>query len=248
MIHLGIDIGGSGIKGALVDTATGTLVTERTRLKTPRGGEPEAVLARVAELAATVGGTGAVGVGLPAVIRAGVVRMAANLGEGWIGVRAVEALEGAIGRRCLVLNDADAAGIAEMRVGAGVGETGVVLLLTFGTGIGSALFVDGHLVPNTEFGHIEVRGKEGEHRAAASVRERRNLTWEEWIPRVNEYLDHIERLVWPDLIIVGGGIAKEAPMWVPHLATRARVTVAALRNNAGIVGAALRAAELTGTR
>ncbi|HWH15371.1 MAG TPA: ROK family protein [Miltoncostaeaceae bacterium] len=167
--------------------------------------------------------------------------MHAHLDPAWVGVHAVERIAEAIGRPCTVLNDADAAGLAEMRTGVGVGRRGVVLMLTLGTGVGSALFVDGHLVPNTEFGHIEIRGRAGEARAAASVRERKGWTWEEWSVRVNEYLDRIDRLVWPDLVILGGGVTKEADAWLPLLRCRPPLMVASLRNSAGIVGAAMRA-------
>jgi len=241
VIRIGVDVGGTGIKGAAVDVTRCELVSERLRVKTPRGGAPDAVIARVVEMVGQLGGEGMVGVGLPAVISGGVVMTAAHLDPAWVGVHAIERIAEAIGRPCTVLNDADAAGLAEMRQGVGVGRRGVVLMLTLGTGIGSALFVDGHLVPNTEFGHIEIRGKAGEARAAASVRDRKGLTWEEWADRLNEYLDRIDRLVWPDLIILGGGVTKDADAFVPLLRCRPQLMVAEMRNAAGIVGAAMRA-------
>lgn len=243
MIRIGVDVGGSGIKAAAVDVMTGELVTERVRMKTPRGGEPGAVIERIVELVGGLGGEGTVGVGLPAVIVNGIVMTAAHLDPAWVGTHAEERLEAAVGRPVVVLNDADAAGVAEMGHGACADVRGVVLMLTLGTGIGSALFVDGRLVPNTEFGHIEIRGKEGEARAAASVRDRKGLGWEEWTDRLNEYLDRIDRLVWPDLVVLGGGVTKDADQWLHLLKARPRLAVATLRNNAGIVGAAMRARE-----
>lgn len=244
MIRIGVDVGGTGIKAGLVDTDRGELVSERLRVKTPRDGEPEPVIAEIVGLVQQLGGEGTVGVGLPVVNSHGIVMTAANLSEQWVGVAATERLEQALGRRCVVMNDADAAGLAEMRFGVGKGNEGVVLMLTFGTGIGSALFVDGVLVPNLELGHIEVRGKDGERRAAASVRERKNLTWEEWAERVNEYLYRIDRLIWPDLIVMGGGVTKEAARFRHLLDCRPPLRIASLMNTAGIVGAAVRAADV----
>ncbi len=176
------------------------------------------MVAATAELVAGFGAdAGPVGIGLPAVIKGGHVEMAANLDKSWIGAEAGELFSAAIGRPCVMLNDADAAGVAEIRYGAGKGVKGVVLLLTLGTGIGSALFVDGVLVPNLEFGHIEIRGKDAETRASAGARERRGLSWKKWAPLLDEYLDTIERLVWPDLIILGGGISKKPEKFVPYL-------------------------------
>ena len=239
---LGLDIGGSGIKGALVDLDSGALLTERFRIPTPQPATPAAVIAVAAEVVQHFNWSGPIGCGFPAAIKSGTVQTAANIDPTWIGVRIEDEMRSVIGQPVRVLNDADAAGLAEMRWGAGRDHPGVVLILTFGTGIGSALFVDGRIVPNTEFGHIEVRGKEAEHRAADSVRERKNLSWKDWAKRVDEYLDTLEKLVWPDLIIVGGGASNFASKFVPLLTARAPIVPAEMLNNAGIAGAALAAA------
>lgn len=243
---IGVDIGGSGIKAGLVDSRRGLLQGERLRVATPQPATPDAVVAATAELVHQLGRTqGPVGIGVPGPIVHGRLMMAANLDESWVGAPAAELFGDAIGRPCTVINDADAAGVAEMRFGAGRGVRGVVLMLTLGTGIGSALFVDGQLVPNTEFGHIEVRGKDAERRASASARERRGLSYQQWAPLLEEYLDRIDKLLWPDLIILGGGISKRAERFLPLISARPRVVAAALRNEAGIVGAALRARALS---
>ena len=241
MEALGIDIGGSGIKGARVDTTTGRLLTERFRIPTPQPATPAEMIDVAAQVVRRFAWAGPIGCGFPAVIRGGTVHTAANIDASWIGVRIEDELAKVIGTPVKVLNDADAAGLAEMRWGAGRNRDGVVLILTFGTGIGSALFVDGQLVPNTEFGHIEIRGREGEHRASDAVRERKQLSWKQWAKRVNEYLDYMERLVWPDLIIIGGGASSDAAKFLPLLATRAEIVPAQLLNNAGTAGAALAA-------
>jgi polyphosphate glucokinase len=244
MLSFGVDVGGSGIKGCTVDLATGTLVGERIRVETPQPSTPEAVCAAVAEVVAGFGWEKEVGVTFPGVMKKGVVHTAANVDKSWIGTDIDQLLEGLLpGGPVETLNDADAAGIAEVRYGAGRDKAGVVLMLTFGTGIGSALFVDGHLVPNTEFGHIEVDGEDGERRASAAAREREDLKYPDWAKRVDRFLDVLERCVWPDLIIVGGGVSKKADKWVPHLSTRTPVVAAQLLNDAGIVGAALAAHE-----
>ena len=243
---IGVDIGGTGIKAGIVDSRRGVLVGDRVRVPTPQPADTASVVAATAELVAGLGAdAGPVGIGLPAVIKTGHVEMAANLDQSWIGAEAADLFSGAIGRPCVILNDADAAGVAEMRYGAGKGVKGTVLVLTLGTGIGSALFVDGILVPNLEFGHIEIRGKDAERRASAGARERRGLSWKDWAPLLDEYLDTIERLVWPDLIILGGGISKKPEKFVPYLTTRAPIVTATLQNEAGIVGAGVRARELT---
>ena len=185
-----------------------------------------------------------VGIGIPGAVPHGIVSTAFNIDRSWIGVDGAALFEAALGRPCTILNDADAAGLAEMRFGAGAGRSGTVLMLTLGTGIGSALFVDGTLVPNTEFGHIEIRGKDGERRASAGARERKGLSYAKWAPLLNEYLQRIEALVWPDLIILGGGISKKADHFIPLLDVRPPVVAAALQNQAGIVGVALQAAAL----
>lgn len=242
---IGVDIGGSGIKGAVVDAGRGELKGERTRVETPQPAVPEAVVAATAEVIAELGpDSGPVGIGLPSPIVDGIAMMAANIDRSWVGVHAAEAFSQAIGRPCIVLNDADAAGLAEIRFGAGKGVSGVILVLTLGTGIGSALFVDGALVPNLELGHIEIRGKDAERRASAYARERKGLSFAHWAPLLNEYLDRVDALVWPDLVILGGGVSKRADKFLPMLDVRPPVVAATLRNEAGIVGAAMRAREL----
>lgn len=239
---LGIDVGGSGVKGGIVDLGTGALVGERFKLATPQPATPEAVSATVAEVVAHFGWDGPLGVTYPGVIVDGVVRTAANVNRAWIGVDATETYSAALGGRPVtVLNDADAAGLAEHRFGAGVDQRGVVVLLTFGTGIGSAVVHNGVLLPNTEFGHLEVDGREAEHRAAASVRERKEWSWKRWTKEVTKVLVAVENAIWPDLIIVGGGISRKADKWVPLLENRTPVVAAALQNTAGIVGAAMAA-------
>ena len=244
MQSFGVDIGGSGIKGCTVDLAEGRLVGERIRVDTPQPSTPEAVYAVVADIVGAFGWTGEVGVTFPGVMKKGVAHTAANVDKSWIDTDIDADLERRLpGGPVQTLNDADAAGLAEMRYGAGRDRAGVVLLLTFGTGIGSALFADGHLVPNTEFGHIEVDGEDGERRASAAAREREDLSYPAWAKRVDRFLDVLEGSVWPDLIIVGGGVSKKADKWVPLLSTRTPVVPAQLRNDAGIVGAALAANE-----
>lgn len=243
MQGFGVDIGGSGIKGGLVDLEEGRLIGERVRFDTPQPARPEPVYDIVARIVDSFGWTGRVGVTFPGVMKKGVAHTAANVDPSWIGTDLDAGMTALVPGSVETLNDADAAGIAEMRYGAGRGKDGVVLMLTFGTGIGSALFVDGHLVPNTEFGHIQVDGEDGELRAAASAREREDLSYPEWAARVDRYLDVLEAGLWPDLIIVGGGVSRKAHKWVPLLSTRTPVVPALLQNAAGIVGAALAAAE-----
>ncbi len=244
----GIDIGGSGIKGAVVDTATGQLVTARTRVVTPQPSTPVAVAAVVAQMLADARWDGLVGATFPAVIKHGVAKSAANVDKSWIGTDVDATFTQATGGRneIIVLNDADAAGIAEARFGAARDVAGVVILLTFGTGIGSALLIDGTLVPNTELGHLEFRGHDAEKRAAASVREEEGLSFKKWAERVNAYMSHVERLFTPDLFVVGGGVSKDSEKWVPLLTLNTPVKTAELLNNAGIVGAAMAAAERRG--
>jgi polyphosphate glucokinase len=239
----GIDIGGSGIKGALVDTSAGALVTDRVRIPTPQPATPDAVTDVVARLVSESGWKGRVGATFPAVISHGVARTAANVDSGWIGTDVDAVLTEATGDEVTVLNDADAAGLAEVRFGAARDVPGVVMVFTFGTGIGSALFIDGKLVPNTELGHLELDGHDAEDKAAASAKDSEGLSYKHWARRVQKYLAHIERLFTPDLIVVGGGISKESAKWVPLLELQAPVKVAQLLNNAGIVGAAMAAIE-----
>jgi polyphosphate glucokinase len=241
MTHvLGIDIGGSGIKGAPVDTTTGQLTAERQKLATPHPSTPDAVAEVVQDLVKNFGWTGVTGITFPGVVAGGVVRTAANVDHSWIGADAVKVFGASSHLSVTVINDADAAGVAEMRFGAGQGVAGTVLMLTFGTGIGSALFIDGTLVPNTEFGHIQIRGKDAEKRASELAREEHNLSWDAWAARVAEYLEHMEALLSPDLIIIGGGVSRKSDKFLPLLpGLRAKVVPARLQNEAGIVGAAL---------
>jgi len=242
---IGVDIGGTGIKVGVVDSRRGVLIGERVRVDTPHPAVPEAVVRATAELVAGLPpDSGPVGIGVPGPIVGGRVMMAANLHDDWVGAPAARLFSEAIGRPCEIINDADAAGVAEIRFGAGRGVRGVVLLLTLGTGIGSALFVDGVLVPNLELGHIEIRGKDAERRASAGARERRALSFAEWAPLLDEYLDRIDKLVWPDLVILGGGVSRRAEKFIHLLSARPPVVPAALRNEAGIVGAAVRARQV----
>src|SRR5262245_60835817 len=217
------------------------MLGERFRLLTPSPAPPAAVSATVAEVAAHFSWHGPIGCGFPAVIRGGKVRTAVHVAKEWIGCEAEQLLQESTGCPVDVLNDADAAGYAEMRFGAGQGRQGVVLIATLGTGIGTALFINGHLVPNTELGHIEIRGKDAEVRAASSARERKHLSWKKWARRVDEYLKHMNAYLWPDLIIVGGGVSKKADKFVPLLTVETEVVAAQMQNEAGIVGAAVAA-------
>lgn len=241
----GIDVGGSGIKGAMVDPVVGDLTTERYRIKTPQPATPGAVADTIAMIVDHFGWEGPIGAAIPAVVRRGIVSTAANIDKGWIGTDADHLIEEATGSPVRVLNDADAAGIAEMIYGAGAGEEGVVILLTFGTGIGSAIFHDGILVPNTELGHVEFKGMVAEHYAAARLVERDDMELNPWARRVSEYLHHLERILTPDLFIFGGGISKRFDEFSRFFEIETPVKVAQLRNNAGIVGAALASRGLT---
>jgi polyphosphate glucokinase len=241
---LGIDIGGTGIKGAPVDLEKGTLDGDRFRIPTPAGGSPGDVARVVGQIVAHFDTAGAIGCTFPAVIQHGTALTAANVDNAWIGTDAQALFEGEVKRPFAVVNDADAAGIAEMEHGAGRGVSGTVVIVTLGTGIGSALFSDGVLVPNTEFGHLEIRGKAAEVRASEKAREDHDLGWGKWAKRVNEVLNHIEALVCPDLFIIGGGVSKKSDKFLPHIQTRAHVVPAQLLNEAGIVGAAIAASRI----
>jgi polyphosphate glucokinase len=244
MHALGIDIGGTGIKAAPVDVDTGKLLAERKRIDTPRPALPDAVAAVVKELFTSFSWSGPAGITFPGVVTAGVTRTAANLDPEWIGLDTATLMSDVCGNPVRVLNDADAAGVAEMTfgAGAGAGELGTVVVLTFGTGIGSALFTQGILVPNTEFGHIEIRGRDAESRASERAKDQHNLSWGKWAERVEEYLQHVEALISPSLIIVGGGVSRQSEKWVPRLTgIQARIVPATLLNDAGIVGAAMSA-------
>jgi polyphosphate glucokinase len=236
---LGIDIGGSGIKGAPVDTETGQLLAERLRIKTPKSGEPEPMAEVVKRIAQSFNWDGPIGIGFPAPIKGGVAMMAANVSEKWVGTNADVLFTKITGCDCTMINDADAAGLAEMAFGAGRGQPGTVILLTLGTGIGSAIFHRGHLLPNTEFGHLRMKGQDAEFRASDAARQRENLSWEEYAKRLDKYLRRMETLFWPDLFIIGGGISKESENFLPLLTIETHIVPAQLLNEAGIVGAAL---------
>jgi polyphosphate glucokinase len=246
MEMMGIDVGGTGIKAAIVETSTGELKTARVRVETPHPATPKAVAKATAGLVADLPAELHAGIGFPAVIVGGVVKTAANIDASWIGTQADSLFADALRRPLLVGNDADAAGLAEMRFGAGRGQAGTVLMLTLGTGIGSALFRDGVLLPNTELGHLQLRGKDAERRAAASIRVSKGLSWHAWSKRLAEFVDAIDALLWPDLVIIGGGISKEADKFIHDLPSRVKCVPAALQNQAGIVGAAMLAAEAAG--
>lgn len=240
---LGIDIGGSGIKGALVDTETGEMMTERKRIATPQPATPKAVIKTVKQIVDDFAYTGPIGVGIPSVVLDGVVMSAANIDDGWIGYPGQKALTEATGCPVTLLNDADVAAIAEMKFGAGHNHPGVVMVFTLGTGIGSAMFVNGRLVPNLELGHIFMRNqkKDAEEYASDRIRQDKNLDWETWGQRLNEYFQYIEALFSPQLIIIGGGVSKKHEKFLQYVNLRAQVVPAELLNQAGIVGAALAA-------
>jgi polyphosphate glucokinase len=236
----GIDVGGSGVKGGIVDLDTGHLIGDRYKLPTPQPATPDALATTIAAVVKEFGWTKPLGVTYPGVVTNGVIRTAANVDKSWIGTKAAEVIGAALdGQSVTVLNDADAAGLAEVRFGAGKDTGGVIVLLTFGTGIGSALIHNGVLLPNTEFGHLEVGGKEAEHRAASSVKEDNHWSYKRWAPEVTKVLVAIENALWPDLFIAGGGISRKADKWLPLLKCRTPVVAAALQNTAGIVGAAV---------
>lgn len=241
MQALGIDIGGSGVKGAIVDVATGSLASDRHRIPTPQPSTPQAVLSVVEDICRFHEWSGPIGVTVPAVVMNGVVKTAANIDDEWIDFDAESALTTQLERAVVVLNDADAAGLAEMRYGAARDATGVCIVLTFGTGIGSAILNDGVLVPNSELGHLHFRGMEAEQYAAGRLVKRENMDIAWWSERVNELLQHIDFILSPQTIVFGGGISKRFATIAPHLRTRATVVPAQLRNNAGIVGAAMAA-------
>jgi len=239
---IGIDIGGSGVKGAPVDVADGRLTSDRYRIPTPQPSKTGSVVEVAREVAAKFGPADRVGVTFPGVVQGGVTRTAANMDHSWIDAPAAELFTKALGAPVVVLNDADAAGIAEMEFGAGRGQRGVTIMLTFGTGIGSALFLDGRLVPNTELGHLELHGHDAEDRASDRAREEDDLDWPHWAHRVQTYLRHVEALFSPDLFIIGGGVSKKADKFLHLIEVRTRTVPAALQNEAGIIGAAVAAA------
>ena len=238
---LGIDIGGSGIKGAPVNVNTGKLLTERKRIDTPQPSTPKAIIAVILQLVEHFDWQGKpIGCTVPGIVKQGIVFFAPNIDKSWFGTNFQKLLEAETNSIVVALNDADAAGIAEMTYGAGKGHLGTVLMLTFGTGIGSALFIKGHLVPNTELGHLNLSGHEDVERwAAARVKEEKDLSWKKWGKRVNTYLNHINRLLAPDLIIIGGGVSKKHEEFFEFLEVDTEVAPARLLNEAGIIGAAL---------
>jgi len=240
---MGVDIGGTGVKGAPVDVEKGTLTDERFRILTPKPATPAAVADVVADVVDHFGWVGPIGATFPAVVKNGVTLSAANVDKTWVGTDAAALFSQRLGYPTVVLNDADAAGLAEMRFGAGLDQGGVVVMITLGTGIGCGMFVDGTLVPNTELGHIEIDGKDAELTASELVRERKKLSWKRYAQRVERYLQRLDALLWPDLIIIGGGASKKADRFLPRIKVRPPAVPAKLQNEAGIVGAALAAAE-----
>ena len=241
---LGLDIGGSGIKGAIVDTENGKMMTDRYRIDTPEGVEPEDVAKTVKKIVDYFNYKGPIGVGFPSIVQHGIILSAANVSKNWIGKNINDILNKEIGNKVFTLNDADAAGIAEMRHGIGKEyDKGVVILLTIGTGIGSAIFTDGVLVPNTEFGHLDIRGKDAEHRASDAVRQMDELSWKKWGKRFDELLVILENLFSPDVFILGGGISKKFEKFAGYFSVKTRVMPALLLNQAGIIGAAMYASE-----
>lgn len=237
----GVDIGGSGIKGAVVDLDTGALVGERLKVPTPQPSTPKAVAGAVAEIVRHFGWTGPFGTTFPAPVTAGVARTAANVDPSWVGTNIEEVLSKATGLDATALNDADAAGVAEAAFGAARGHDGLVIVTTLGTGIGTALLFGGVLIPNSELGHLEVDGEDAEHHASAGARERENLSWGEWARRLERYYEALERYLWPDLFVVGGGVSRKADKFLDRLHPRTPIVAAALRNEGGIVGAAMHA-------
>ncbi|MFE7709599.1 polyphosphate--glucose phosphotransferase [Streptomyces sp. NPDC057486] len=239
----GVDIGGSGIKGAPVDLGRGDLAQERHKVLTPQPATPEDVADSVAEVVGHFDWSGPVGITFPGVVTGGITRTAANVDKGWIDTDARTLLGNKLSLPVTVLNDADAAGIAEMTFGAGRGRKGTVIMLTFGTGIGSAVFIDGQLVPNTELGHLELNGHDAEKHASTKAKEDEDLSWHHWAHRVQRYLTHVEMLFSPELFIIGGGVSRKADKFLPLIDhVRAEMIPAELQNNAGIVGAAMAAA------
>ena len=235
----GLDIGGSGIKGTPVETESGELLGDRIRVPTPEAATPDEVVAAAVEVVSRSGWEGPVGCGFPGVVKEGVIHTAANVADEFIGFDLQTRLQKELGTPVRIVNDADAAGLAEVRWGAGRGVEGTVLMLTIGTGIGTALFIEGKLVPNTELGHVEIHGREAELWAADRIRKVEDLSWKKWARRIEEYFQKMEALLWPDLIVVGGGVSKKSERFLPRIETRTKVVPAEMLNNAGIAGAAL---------
>lgn len=237
---IGIDIGGTGIKGALVNTKKGVLLSERIRFDTPEGATPEEVAQRVSSIVEQldVDSDTPVGICFPAVVKKGVTLSAANVSPKWVGLDAEKLFSKALDRKVIILNDADAAGVAEIKYGAGSDRKGLVLMVTLGTGIGTALFMNGRLIPNTELGHLEIDGVDYETMAAFSAKERENLSFADWAKRLTKYFNQVDRLLSPDLIIVGGGVSKQHEEFLPLIETKVKLVPAQSKNNAGIIGAA----------
>ena len=248
-LAIGVDVGGSGVKASVVDTVSGDMVSERLRVATPQPSTPDRVSATISRLirrlvkAADLPADAPVGVGLPGVAIGGQLKTAANIDPAWVDFPIADKLSKSLKRRVEIVNDADAAGIAEMRFGVGAGKAGTVIFLTLGTGVGSGVFVDGTLVPNTEFGQMEIRGRPAERRSASAARNRRGLSWKAWAQDLDEHLQRIEDLMWPTLFILGGGVSKNGDKFIPRLTARTPVVAAQLRNDAGIIGAAIVAVE-----
>ncbi|HSE08718.1 MAG TPA: ROK family protein [Nocardioidaceae bacterium] len=243
---LGIDIGGTGVKGAPVDLATGELVAERVKIKTPKPATPESVadvVEQIAEKFTGAHGESPIGIAIPAVCQHGVARSAANIDPSWVDTDVDALFTARLGRPVHVVNDADAAGVAEAKYGVARDVPGLVILTTLGTGIGSAFLLDGKLMPNSELGHLEIDGYDAEQRAAQSAKEREGLSYKAWAARLQRYYSHVESLFWPDLFVVGGGISKASDKFLPLLDLRTPIVPAKLRNQAGIVGAAWLARE-----
>jgi polyphosphate glucokinase len=240
---LGIDVGGTGVKGAVVDTKKGAMTTDRFRLLTPKPARPEPLVETAAKVVEHFKWKGPVGFGFPTAVVKGKVRTASNISKKWLGLNVVQLMREATGCPVTVLNDADAAGLAEMRFGAGKNRSGLVIIVTLGTGIGSALFMDGRLVPNTELGHIEINGREAEKWASEIVREKKKLSWRKWARRVDTYLHRMQAYLWPELFIIGGGVSKKHEKFLPLFTVDCEVVPAQLRNEAGIIGAAMAAVE-----
>lgn len=247
---IGIDIGGTGIKGALVNLKKGSLVGERIRVDTPSGATPKEVIEQVAGIVDLLGGKHEypIGICFPAIVKNGHTLSAANVDDSWIGLDAKSLFEKRLKSKVSILNDADAAGVAEIKYGAGLDQKGLVLMVTLGTGIGTALFLNGKLVPNTELGHLEIEGVDYETMASYSAMERAGLSFSQWAERLSTYFQHLDRLLSPDLIIVGGGISKQHEEFLPQVECRVPLVPAQTRNNAGIIGAALMAAKVSGSK
>ena len=245
-LPLGIDVGGSGVKGAPVDLDAGEFAEKRLRIDTPQPATPEAVgevIAQIVDHFDAVEGGSPIGITIPGVVTKGTVRSAANIDKSWIDFEAEKMLESRLGHDILLVNDADAAGVGELHFGAAKGQRGLVIVTTLGTGIGTALINEGELVPNSELGHLELDGHDAESRAASSVKDREGISYAEWAERLQRYYSHLENLLWPDLFVVGGGVSKDSDQFLPLLDLRTPIVPAKLRNKAGIIGAAFLAAK-----